>query len=100
MEIVSFRAPIDNDSPFGLLRDIKASPWVAISSGNYRYPTTDLRDFKIVEINDVCKEYKTDKMILKNPVQITNEIVKKLIAEGATMVRIGSALFGARNYNL
>lgn len=52
MEIVSFRAPIDNDSPFGLLRDIKASPWVAISSGNYRYPTTDLRDFKIVEIND------------------------------------------------
>jgi len=52
MEIVSFRAPVDNDTPFGLLREIKASPWVGVSSGNYRYPVTDLRDFKVVEITD------------------------------------------------
>lgn len=52
MEIVSFRAPIDNDSPFGPMREIKAAAWTAIASGNYRYPVTDLRDFKIVGIED------------------------------------------------
>lgn len=52
MEIVCFRAPIDNDSPFGTTREIKAVAWTAIASGNYRYPVTDLRDFTIKNITD------------------------------------------------
>lgn len=60
MEIVSFRAPIDNDTPFGPLREIKAFAWTANSSGNYRYPITDLRNFKIKEVsyNEVKFAYK------------------------------------------
>lgn len=53
--------------------------------GTTLYEVEIPEDGKIIEINDVCKEYKTDKIILKNPIQITNEIVKKLLEEGATI---------------
>ncbi len=52
MEFVSFRAPIDNDCPFGPLREVKAAAWTTNSTGNYRYPTTDLRDFNVLSIED------------------------------------------------
>ena len=52
MEIVSFRAPIDNDTPFGPLREVKGFPWTTIASGNYRYPITDLRNFEIKKVTE------------------------------------------------
>lgn len=42
-------------------------------------------DATIIEINDVCKEYKSNKIILKNPIEITNDLVKKMLADGATI---------------
>lgn len=52
VQIVCFRAPIDNDTPFGQLREIKAYPWTTTASGNYRYPVTDLRDFKVKQVSE------------------------------------------------
>ena len=43
-------------------------------------------DAIIIEINDICKEFKTDKIILKNPCQITNNIVKDFLSNGSIVV--------------
>lgn len=42
-------------------------------------------DAKVIEINDACKEYKADKIIVKNPTEITPELVKIFLENGSTI---------------
>lgn len=53
--------------------------------GNTLYEVELPPSAKIIEINDECKEYKTDKIIVKNPTKITPELVKIFLENGATI---------------
>lgn len=53
--------------------------------GNMIYEVVLPDDARIVEIYDACKEYKADKIIIKNPQEITPELVQKFLENGATI---------------
>lgn len=100
MEIVAFRAPIDNDSPFGPLREIKASAWTTIATGNYRYPVTDLRDFKITKItdNEVTFTYKLWFGALGQKPAVIADIEIKIDGEGCMKIHQIGRLEGTNSY--
>ncbi len=50
MDLALFRAPVDNDTRLGNI--ITAQPWLIPRSGNYRYPISDLKDFKIEQTTE------------------------------------------------
>ena len=50
MDLALFRAPVDNDTRLGNI--ITAQPWLTPRSGNYRYPISDLKEFKIERITE------------------------------------------------
>jgi hypothetical protein len=53
--------------------------------GDTLYEVTIPKNTKLMEINDTCLEYKSDKIILNNPKKINNEIIIEFLKKGSIL---------------